>query len=110
MPLNHFLQRMKSDTSSTVKEAAHKLKCNSVLNINIGINHCIENKIHWLYVPDKQIPFYRIGFWNTICSALAPDNHSSLYAEISFYKEEIAHHFLHNKEKSDHRNMQALTH
>lgn len=84
MPLNHLLTRTTSSARSTAPDQAHKLKCNSVLNINLGINRPLEHDLHWLYVPDPRMPFYRLGFWHNICPALAPAGHSALYAELSF--------------------------
>jgi protoporphyrinogen oxidase len=84
MPLNHLLARTQTTSRSTAPDQARKLKCNSVLNINLGINRPIEHDIHWLYVPDPSLPFYRLGFWHNICAALAPTGHSALYAELSF--------------------------
>lgn len=84
MPLNTFLHRMAPQSNYSVADYAARLRCNSVLNINLGINRPIDLDVHWLYVPDAHLPFYRLGFWHNICAALAPKNHSSLYAELSF--------------------------
>jgi protoporphyrinogen oxidase len=72
---------------------------NSVLCINMGIkgelsfgnsikgindNDLSPSKFHWIYFPEKQIPFYRVGSLSNISHHLAPKNHSSIWIEISY--------------------------
>ena len=65
---------------------AKKLLCNKVININLGIN-CPDliNK-HWVYYPEKQYPFFRIGFPHTL-NSMAPEGCSSLSIEIATIKD-----------------------
>lgn len=84
MPLDHLLKNSTGTTRTTLPDQHKHLHCNSVLNINLGIAQPTLGDVHWLYVPDPQLPFYRVGLWHNICRALAPHGHSSLYAELSF--------------------------
>lgn len=74
---------------------------NSVLCINIGIkgnlsfgnsikefkkNNLNPSKFHWIYFPERKLPFYRIGSLSNISNRLAPENHSSLWVEVSYRK------------------------
>lgn len=84
-----------------------KLDYVSVLNLNILLNSYIaeldiENlrnntnysfykndlqNAHWIYFPEKEYPFYRVGFYKNIAEYLVPrKNNSSLYVEISYKK------------------------
>ncbi|MBD3243995.1 MAG: NAD(P)-binding protein [Chitinivibrionales bacterium] len=66
-----------------VREAAARLSHVSVLNINLGISGSIGDR-HWIYVPEPDILFHRIGFPSNFSDAMAPDGHSSMYLEISY--------------------------
>jgi len=37
----------------------------------------------WIYFPEKEFPFYRVGFPMNFTSHVAPRGHSSMYIEIS---------------------------
>ena len=68
-----------------VREALKKLNYLSVFNLNLGISENGRDK-HWIYFPDKDIIFYRLGFFSSFSSSLAPEGHSSLYTEVSYLK------------------------
>ena len=58
-----------------------KMTCNKVLVFNIGFDKKTEiHDVHWLYVPDKNISFYRVGFYDNIASS----DKGSLYVEVAF--------------------------
>ncbi len=77
---------------------------NSVLCINIGIkgqlsfgisikgfkkNNLNPSKFHWIYFPDRKFPFYRIGSLSNISQRLVPENHSSIWVEVSYRKNKL---------------------
>ena len=37
---------------------------------------------HWIYIPDKSRPFYRVGFYSNISEAICPKDCSSIYVEV----------------------------
>ncbi len=39
--------------------------------------------IHWIYVPDRSIPFYRVGFYSNISPCTCSPGHHTLYVEVS---------------------------
>jgi protoporphyrinogen oxidase len=49
-------------------------------------NNLSPSKFHWIYFPDRKIPFYRVGSLSNISHHLAPENHSSIWVEISYRK------------------------
>ncbi len=64
-----------------------KLRWNSVLNVNLGIEKKDETGRHWIYFPYKDTSFFRVGFFHNFSSSLAPRDKSSLYVEASYSKE-----------------------
>ncbi|MDR0823005.1 MAG: NAD(P)-binding protein [Endomicrobium sp.] len=73
---------------SEIKKAASQLHSNSVRCINIGVKSkkglpkFLKGK-HWIYIPSKKIPFYRVGIYSNINLSLAPQNSYSFYIECS---------------------------
>jgi len=55
-----------------------------VLNVNFGIAGRYVSTKQWVYVPEPQLPFYRVGFYHNFSAALAPKGGSSVYAEMSY--------------------------
>ena len=39
---------------------------------------------HWIYFPQKNICFFRVGFFHNFSSHLVPAGTGSLYAEVSY--------------------------
>ena len=59
---------------------------NQVLVFNLGFDGpSIDKHIHWIYVPEKDINFYRVGFYNNIIGT----KNLSIYVEIGYDKEFI---------------------
>ncbi len=51
---------------------------NEVLVFNLGFDRKGETDVHWVYFPDKSLPFYRIGFYDNIMQT----DRMSLYVEL----------------------------
>lgn len=57
---------------------------NKVLVFNLGFNKKgVEKKNNWIYFPDKDLVFYRVGFYDNIIG----QDKMSLYVEIGFNKD-----------------------
>lgn len=84
MPLDHLLGMLIEKPSTHLKSAQKHLLCSSVINFNIGSNHPNISNKHWVYVPEKQYPFYRIGFWHNFSDQMVPPGCSSLYGEFAY--------------------------
>jgi len=56
---------------------------NKVLVFNLGFDKKGKKDVHWVYYPDREIAFYRIGFYDNIFEA----DRLSLYVEIGFAKD-----------------------
>lgn len=74
----------KSDAPQNVKEAAHNLKCTSVLLINIVASHLTQQNCHWLYVYNKNYYSTRINFSDRLSVNNAPENTSAIQVEVYF--------------------------
>ena len=79
MPLNNFLKLFKNEEYNKLEK---KLSYNQVLVFNLGFKNKSQYKEHWIYVPDKNINFYRVGFYDNILSS----DKLSMYIEIGFGK------------------------
>lgn len=82
MPLPTLLKCIQ-DPLASLNSAAANLQHISVLNINLGIDR--ENVIpyHWIYFPERDKPFYRIGCPSNFSDNVAPRGTSSLFVEVS---------------------------
>lgn len=83
MPLNLLLKNLEERSSTSLKKAAEKLLCNSVINFNLGVNRPDLSEKHWIYFPENKYPFYRVGFPSNCSANMTPPGCSSLYGEFS---------------------------
>ena len=84
-PLNKFLTLFKNRTDYT--EVADNLSWNKVLVFNLGFSKkSWITDIHWAYLPDKSVNFYRIGFYDNILDS----DKLSMYVEIGLAADETA--------------------
>ena len=67
-----------------LKTLGNKLKAVSVYSLNIGFKSKKEINKHWVYVPEAQYPFYRIGFPSEVMPSTAPAGLSSVFTEVSY--------------------------
>ncbi len=51
---------------------------NQVLVFNLGFDSKGPKDVHWVYYPDRSLPFYRVGFYDNIFET----NRMSLYVEL----------------------------
>lgn len=84
LPLNTLLNLLKEPSNSTLKKGAQNLECNSVINLNLAFSQKLDNDKHWIYTPEKEFPFYRLGFWNNVCQSSVPPQHTAAYVEMSY--------------------------
>lgn len=79
-PLNQFLLLSNKDEDKQIEKM---LSYNKVLVFNIGFEKAGNNKEHWIYIPDKDVNFYRVGFYNNILN----EDKLSMYIEIGYSKD-----------------------
>lgn len=64
---------------------ADSLSHSATIVFNLGVRAPLPEAlagVHWVYVPDPSIPFYRVGFYSNISRGLCPPGCSSLYVEV----------------------------
>jgi protoporphyrinogen oxidase len=76
--------RLLKDTPDTLRHAASLLRAIGVFNINIGIDRPNVSDQHWIYYPEGQFIFSRVGFPMNFSKAVAPAGTSSMYIEITY--------------------------
>ena len=79
IPLNNFLKLLKK-----YDNIVNEMSYNKVLVFNLGFDKpsLLCTKEHWLYIPSKDINFYRCGFYNNILGT----KNLSMYIEIGYGK------------------------
>lgn len=76
------------DTPDSLKHAAGQLRAISVLNWNVGVARPKVSDKHWIYFPEAEFVFSRVGFPTNFSEGVAPKDSSSLYIEITHHPEE----------------------
>jgi len=66
-----------------VRAARGKLRGNEVRYLNVGVDGPLGQPDHWIYVPELDWPFYRVGSFSNANPAMAPKGKSALYIEMS---------------------------
>jgi protoporphyrinogen oxidase len=70
--LPSLLDMIRDELPADVAAARDALRWVRVLNVALGVEGAAPSQQHWLYFPDREIPFYRVGF---------PSNHGRLAPE-----------------------------
>ena len=95
IPFNNFLKL--TDDENYI-ELSEKLTYNKVLVFNLGFNKKSKyNKEHWIYFPDKEINFYRVGFYDNILNS----DKLSMYVEIGYPKNAVIDASITKKELNE---------
>lgn len=89
MPLPRLLERIE-DLPPEVGEAAKRLRYVSVVNLNLGFDAPCPVPHHWLYFPEPDFPFYRVGIYSNLSPASVPPGHSAFYVEIAHRPDEAS--------------------
>ena len=76
--------RVLKDTPDSLRHSASLLRAIGVFNINIGIDRPRVSDQHWIYYPEGQFIFSRVGFPMNFSQAVAPPGTSSMYIEITY--------------------------
>lgn len=89
IPIKSFCQMTNDDE---LVSASQTLSHSSTISFNIGLRGPLRRdfeNIHWLYVPDRKIPFYRVGFYSNIGTGMCTPGHSGIYVEVGLPSEEV---------------------
>jgi protoporphyrinogen oxidase len=88
MPLPELIRIIK-DVPREIAEAAGKLRYVSVYDINLGIARDGISPYHWVYFPEPEFMFYRLGFLTNFSGSMAPEGKTAVYAEVSHKPSEL---------------------
>ena len=84
IPMISLKQIISDDLPLSVTAAFDKLKYVSIYNLNLGIKREKITDKHWIYYPEDDFSFFRVGFPMNFSDNVCPGNTSSLYAEVSY--------------------------
>lgn len=87
LPLDRLLG-ITSGLPQDLPDAGARLRAVRVLNISLGVDRDAISGAHWVYFPEPEYSFYRVGFPANLSPALAPRGCSSLYVERSLLRDE----------------------
>jgi protoporphyrinogen oxidase len=82
MPLPELVRRCEG-LSEAARTAAAGLRWVRVVNINLAVRGEVAPGRHWIYFPEPEFPFYRVGIASNFSSGVAPPGCASLYVEVS---------------------------
>ena len=82
IPLPELLKRMPELPPEIAREAA-RLRCTTLRYLNIGARGKPRADWHWIYVPEKRYPFYRVNVFSTAMPSMAPEGCSSICVEMA---------------------------
>lgn len=67
-----------------VRDAAKKLRSNSIYVVNLGIKRPEITEKNWIYYLEKEYSFIRVSFPFNQANSMVPDGISSISAEIAY--------------------------
>jgi protoporphyrinogen oxidase len=82
IPLPELLRRMPG-LPPEIEEAAGRLRCTTLRYLNVATRSAPSADWHWIYVPERRYPFYRVGIFTNAMASMAPAGGASLYVELA---------------------------
>ncbi len=82
IPLPELLRRMPG-LPPDIEAHAARLRCTTLRYLNVATRTRPPEDWHWIYVPERKYPFYRVGIFTNAMPSMAPAGQSSLYVELS---------------------------
>ncbi len=83
IPLPELAARA-SGLASAPRRAAAALRWVKVLAVNLGVRAPARTPGHWVYVPERFYPFFRVGFLSNVDPSAAPAGCASIFADLGF--------------------------
>lgn len=81
IPLPELLKVMRP-LPAAVESALSRLRHASILCLNIGVQRPAISDKSWIYFPEADYPFYRVGFPMNFTPHVVPAGCSSMYVEV----------------------------
>lgn len=83
IPLKAFVNLIE-DAPQDIKREAKRLDNTSVCYFNVVAKRGSNSIPHWVYLPERDIPFYRIGSYSAFSRGLTTDDYNTFYIEYSY--------------------------
>lgn len=87
IPLPHLISRC-AGLPEWMREAAHGLRATSIYALNMVIEREDVGDMHWIYFPEPEFPFYRVGFPGTYAIGCRRQGLCPLAVEVSHRADE----------------------
>lgn len=82
LPLPELLKRMVG-LPKAIEEQASRLRCTTLRYLDLATRSRPPADWHWVYVPEKKYPFYRVGIYSNAVPAMAAPGGGSFYVELA---------------------------
>ena len=82
LPLPELLKRMPG-LPKDIEEHASRLRCTTLRYLDLATRSKPPADWHWVYVPEKRYPFYRVGIFSNAVASMAPPGGGSFYVELA---------------------------
>jgi protoporphyrinogen oxidase len=82
LPLPELLRRM-PELPKDIEEHASRLRCTTLRYLDLATRTRPTADWHWVYVPEKRFPFYRVGIYSNATASMAPPGGGSFYVELA---------------------------
>jgi protoporphyrinogen oxidase len=77
------LGRLLTDLPPDVAAAFARLRCTELYYLDVALDVPPLVDLHWVYVPERRFPFYRVGCYSQFSPAMAPPGKAGLYVELA---------------------------
>jgi dTDP-4-dehydrorhamnose reductase len=88
IPLKKMIEII-ADAPEGIENAGNRLKYNKICTVFLGVNKSEISPYQWLYVPQKEVLFYRLSFPSNYSKEMVPIGMSSICAEYSYTGDRI---------------------
>jgi protoporphyrinogen oxidase len=82
LPLPELLKRMPG-LPKDIETYASQLRCTTLRYLDLATRSRPTADWHWVYVPEKRYPFYRVGIFSNAVPSMAPPGGGSFYVELA---------------------------
>jgi protoporphyrinogen oxidase len=82
LPLPELLKRMR-DLPPEMEAHAARLRCTTLSYLNIAARRPSPADWHWIYVPERRYPFYRVNVFSAAAASMAPEGCASICVEMA---------------------------
>jgi protoporphyrinogen oxidase len=82
IPLPELLKRM-PNLPPDIEAHAGRLRCTTLRYVNVASRAQPPADWHWIYVPERKYPFYRVNVFSSAMPTMAPPGAASICVEMS---------------------------